>query len=50
MDEDEIIINKGLIEGARLFSYKLFEMPESKLWIITEHDRSATTALLSSEY
>ena len=36
---------------ARLFSaYKYDHVPDGKIWIITEWDRSATTILFSSEY
>lgn len=35
-------------EGFRILSSYTFR--EKKLWIITEHDRSLSTALLPSEY
>ncbi|MBK8669138.1 MAG: hypothetical protein IPN89_06600 [Saprospiraceae bacterium] len=44
----------ALHDGGRLFS--VYHIPaglyglECKLWIITEHDRSATTVLFPSEY
>lgn len=39
----------SLREGFRLLS--AYELPTSeRLWIITEHDRSATTLLLPAEY
>jgi hypothetical protein len=43
--ENEFSVDKGL----RIFSaYRLKD--ETKIWIITEADRSATTVLLPSEY
>ena len=38
----------ALANGARLLS--VYETPGGKVWLITEADRSATTALLPSEY
>lgn len=43
--------NNALRNGYRLFSsYPLGEDKNIKIWVITEHDRSATTLLLPSEY
>lgn len=39
---------RALKNGTRLFSS--YETPEGKVWVITEADRSSTTALLPSEY
>ena len=47
--EDEAENARALVYGSRLFSsYVLAD--GSKLWIITEHDRSVTTLLLPSDY
>lgn len=47
-EEDKTENELSLKEGFRLFS--AYETKHGKLWIITEHDRSATTLLLPSEY
>lgn len=47
--EDKRMNEEALEHGYRLFS--VYDMPEKgKLYIITEHDRSATTILLPEEY
>jgi len=48
--EEDIAENEySLKHGLRLFSaYTLRD--ETKIWVITEHDRSATTLLLPEEY
>jgi hypothetical protein len=47
--EDVAENQRALIVGSRLFSaYNLAD--GTRLWIITEHDRSATTLLLPNEY
>jgi len=47
--EDAAANEQALLVGARLFSaYTLRD--GTRLWIITEHDRSATTLLLPQEY
>ncbi len=38
----------ALKEGGRLFS--AYKTPSGKLWVVTEHDRSATTFLTPDEY
>lgn len=49
VEEDRRENERALKHGSRLFSsYKLND--GTKLWIITEHDRSVTTLLLPSEY
>jgi hypothetical protein len=49
VEEDRQENELALRRGFRLFSaYRLRD--ETKIWIITEHDRSATTLLLPSEY
>ena len=48
-DEDRVANELALKEGQRLFSvYKKEGLP--KIWIVTEWDRSVTTALLPDEY
>ncbi|MBK8346953.1 MAG: hypothetical protein IPL08_04770 [Saprospiraceae bacterium] len=52
--DDAALNDAALQDGGRLFS--VYHIPaglyglESKLWIITDHDRSATTVLFPSEY
>ena len=50
LDAHDRAANKGALQiGARIFSS--YRMPDGeKLWIITEADRSSTTALLPGEY
>lgn len=48
-DEDRQANDRALLEGSRLLSAYL-TTSGVKFWIITEADRSATTALLPSEY
>jgi len=50
LDEEDHQANELAIEtGARLLS--AYSLPTAeRLWVITEADRSATTALLPSEY
>lgn len=48
-EEDRAANDRDLRSGGRLFSaYHLAD--RTKIYIITEHDRSATTILLPSEY
>jgi hypothetical protein len=47
--EDRAENERGLKEGLRLLSAYTLSTGE-RLWIITEHDRSATTLLLPDEY
>ncbi len=48
-DEDKLANNDALIDGGRILSS--YELRDStKIWIITEWDRSVTTILLPSEY
>ncbi len=52
--DDAALNNASLRDGGRLFS--VYNIPsglydsESKIWIITEHDRSYTTVLFPSDY
>jgi hypothetical protein len=56
--EDADANNEALLEGSRIFSAYVLPPPLSqgqtlettKLWIITEADRSVTTILLPDEY
>lgn len=49
LDEMDVKSNQyALRHGARLLS--AFRIDDTKLWIITEADRSSTTLLLPSEY
>jgi hypothetical protein len=49
VEEDRQENELSLRQGFRLFSaYRLRD--ETKIWIITEHDRSATTLLLPEDY
>jgi hypothetical protein len=48
-DHDRVENEYSLVHGLRLLSaYRLKD--QTKIWIITEADRSATTLLLPSEY
>ena len=48
-EEDAELNNQALIDGSRLLSsYSLKD--DTKLWIITEADRSSSTLLLPEEY
>jgi hypothetical protein len=48
-DEDHARNQDALLNGGRIFSSYLLKNG-TKLWVITEHDRSITTILLPSEY
>ena len=48
-DEDHAANARALVDGTRIFSAYHLDDGE-KIWIITEHDRSATTILLPEEY
>ena len=48
-EEDKAVNDDALLNGGRLFSaYNYNE--DTKIWIITEWDRSATTILFPDEY
>lgn len=50
-DEDRASNQRALTHGDRLFSsYDIDAGDESRLWIITEADRSSTTLLLPNDY
>ncbi len=47
--EDRRANDSAVASGGRVFS--AYNIPESRrLWVITEHDRSATTILLPEDY
>lgn len=46
--EDAAANDRALIDGSRLLS--VYEIGDTKIWIITEADRSVTTFLLPTEY
>jgi hypothetical protein len=48
-EEDQISNREALTNGSRIFSSYLLPQ-DTKIWVITEADRSATTILLPSEY
>jgi len=48
-DEDKALNDQAVHSGGRIFSaYRLSD--GTKVWVITEADRHATTVLLPSEY
>lgn len=48
-DEDWAANDTALINGGRITS--IYHMPNGQIvWVITEHDRSATTILLPEDY
>ncbi len=47
-EEDRVANERALVEGDRILS--AYVLPQGKVWIITEADRSATTVLLPEEY
>ena len=51
LEKEDIKANEDSITtGARILSAYVLPETETKIWIITESDRSATTILLSEEY
>ncbi len=46
--EDRASNDRAVRFGGRIFS--AYALPQGRVWIITEADRSATTALLPDEY
>jgi hypothetical protein len=49
-DADKRANDRALVDGTRLFSADLLRDRVTKIWIISEPDRSATTVLLPDEY
>ena len=48
--EDREANEQALLHGARLLSAYRTQQTNTKLWVITEADRSSTTILLPEEY
>lgn len=50
--EDAFANDQALIHGGRLLSSYTLETgnTDSRVWLLSEHDRSATTAIMPSEY
>lgn len=46
--EDQIENNKAIANGLRILS--VYTVAGTKIWVITEADRSSTTVLLPEEY
>lgn len=49
-DEDKRLNDRALKDGTRLLSAYTLMDGTTRIWIITEADRSATTVLLPEEY
>lgn len=47
-EEDKAYNDYAVENGERIFS--AYENEDTKIWIITEHDRSVTTILFPDEY
>ena len=47
-EEDRDANRQALARGGRIFSCYVFD--EARLYLVTEHDRSATTLCLAEEY
>ena len=48
--EDKQANDTAIINGDRIFATYIYPMDNTKIWIITEADRSATTVLFPDEY
>lgn len=48
--EDRLANIRAVVEGSRVFSAYLLADGTTKLWVITEADRSLTTLLLPEDY
>lgn len=48
--EDKQENDAAVINGDRIFATYIYPMDGTKIWIITEADRSATTVLFPDEY
>ena len=46
-EKNDMALERG---GDRIFSVYVQPGTETRIWIITEHDRTGTTVLLPSEY
>ncbi len=49
-DEDKKLNDEAVRSGERVLSAYMLNDDETKVWIITEADRSSTTLLLPSDY
>lgn len=49
-EDDKKANDEALEDGSRLFSAYILKDGKTKIWIITESDRSATTVLLPEDY
>ena len=49
-DADRRANDRALIDGTRLLSAYVLRDGQTRIWIITEADRAATTVLLPEEY
>lgn len=49
-DEDKKRNNEALLTDERLFSTYIYKPDQTKIWIITEADRSCTTVLFPEDY
>lgn len=48
--EDKTSNNEALKDGKRIFAVYIYKKTNTKIWIITEWDRSITTILFPHEY
>jgi len=49
-EEDRLLNDQSVIDGSRILSAYRTLKGSTKLWVITEADRSSTCVLLPSEY
>ena len=49
-EEDKALNDEAVINGDRIFATYIYSTDNTKIWIITESDRSATTVLFPDEY
>jgi hypothetical protein len=49
-DEDKRLNDEAVKDGSRIFSAYLLKDGTTKVWVITEADRSSTCILLPDEY
>ena len=49
-DEDKQLNDQSVIDGSRILSAYTTDKGNTKLWVITEADRSSTCLLLPEEY
>lgn len=48
--EDKVLNDEAITNGDRIFATYIYPADGTKIWIITEADRSATTVLFPDEY